>query len=43
MYLLIAVVGEIDYWFTGLADEASCTAQALLIKADWWACVPVSG
>ena len=43
MYLLIAVIGEIDYWFTGLADEASCTAQALLIQADWWACVPVSG
>ena len=43
MYLLIAVIDEVDYWFTGLATEAIRTAHAILIQADWWACVPISG
>ena len=43
MYLLIIIIGDKDHWFTGFVDEASCTAQARLLEADWWACVPVSG
>jgi len=43
MYLLIVVINGTDHWFTGFVDEARCTAQALLMEADWWACVPVSG
>jgi hypothetical protein len=43
MYALIVLIGEVDYWFTGFVDEARCTAQALLLEADWWACVPVLG
>jgi len=43
MYLLITTIGDEDHWFIGFLSEASCTAQALLMEADWWACVPVSG
>ena len=43
MYLLIVVIGDKDHWFTGFLTEARCMAQALLLEADWWACVPVSG
>ena len=42
MYLLISVIGDEDNWFIGFVTEASCGAVALLLKADWWACVPVS-
>jgi hypothetical protein len=42
MYVLIAIIGEQDLWFKGFLTEASCSALALLIHADWWACVPVS-
>jgi len=43
MYALIIIIGDKDHWFTGFVDEASCGAVALLLEADWWACVPVSG
>jgi hypothetical protein len=43
MYLLIVVINGTDHWFTGFLTEASCGAVALLLEADWWACVPVSG
>jgi len=43
MYLLIAVIDGADHWFVGFVTEARCMAQALLMEADWWACVPVSG
>jgi hypothetical protein len=43
VFILIAVIGEKDFWFSGFANEAECEAQALLIEFDWWACVPVFG
>jgi hypothetical protein len=41
-FLLIAVLGEQDFWIVGFASEAACAAQALMMELDWWACVPIS-
>ena len=41
MFVLIAIIGEKDLWFSGFKDEAECEAYAALSNFDWWACVPI--
>mgnify|MGYP003624879562 FL=1 len=41
MFVLIAIIGEKDLWFSGFKDAAECEAHAALSNFDWWACVPI--
>ena len=41
MFVLIAIIGEKDLWFSGFKDAAECKAHAALSNFDWWACVPI--
>ena len=40
-FILIAVLGESDLWFSGFKSEDACEAYAALSNFDWWACLAV--
>tara|TARA_R110002110_G_scaffold267118_2_gene482909 strand:+ start:1109 stop:1249 length:141 start_codon:yes stop_codon:yes gene_type:complete len=38
-YILIGILKEKDYWFTGFKNESQCKAYAIISKFEWWDCV----
>ena len=38
-YILIGILKEKDYWFTGFKNEAQCKAYAITNKFEWWNCI----
>lgn len=46
MYALIAIIDEVDHWFT-FDSEERCTAHGeylfWMMEATWWSCLPLAG